>query len=61
VLNRIVDGFEGKLTSSKYAKLAKCSQDTANRDILSLVERGILIRNPEGGRSTSYALAHFVS
>jgi Fic family protein len=56
-----VDGFEGKLTSSKYAKLAKCSQDTANRDILSLVERGILIRNPEGGRSTSYALAHFVS
>ena len=61
MLNRIVDGFEGKLTSSKYAKLAKCSQDTANRDILSLVERGILIRNPEGGRSTSYALAHFVS
>jgi Fic family protein len=57
VVNRLLDGFEGKLTTSKYAKLANCSQDTALRDILSLVERGILIRNPEGGRSTSYALA----
>jgi Fic family protein len=58
VLNRLLDGFEGKLTTSKYAKLAKCSQDTALRDILPLVERGILVRNPEGGRSTSYALAN---
>ena len=57
VLNRLLDGFEGKLTTSKYAKLAKCSQDTALRDILPLVERGILARNPKGGRSTSYALA----
>jgi Fic family protein len=57
VLNRLLDGFEGKLMSSKYAKLAKCSQDTAQRDILALVEDGILIRNPEGGRSTSYSLA----
>jgi Fic family protein len=57
VLNRLLDGLEGKLTTSKYAKLAKCSQDTALRDILPLVERGILVRNPEGGRSTSYALA----
>ena len=57
VLNRLLDGFEGKLTTSKYAKLAKCSQDTALRDILALVERGILVRNPEGGRSTSYSLA----
>ena len=57
VLNRLLDGFEGKLTTSKYAQLAKCSQDTALRDILPLVERGILVRNPEGGRSTSYALA----
>ena len=56
VLNRLLDGFEGNLTTSKYAKLAKCSQDTAARDILPLVERGILVRNPEGGRSTSYAL-----
>jgi Fic family protein len=57
VLNRLLDGFEGKLTTSKYAKLARCSQDTALRDILPLVEGGVLIRNPEGGRSTSYALA----
>jgi Fic family protein len=57
VLNRLLDGLEGKLTTSKYAKLTKCSQDTALRDILPLVERGILVRNPEGGRSTSYALA----
>jgi Fic family protein len=56
VLNRLLDGFEGKLTTTKYAALAKCSQDTALRDILPLVERGILVRNPEGGRSTSYAL-----
>jgi Fic family protein len=56
VLNRLLNGFEGKLTTTKYAALAKCSQDTALRDILPLVERGILLRNPEGGRSTSYAL-----
>jgi len=56
VLTRLLDDFEGKLTTSKYAKLAKCSQDTALRDILPLVERGILVRNPEGGRSTSYVL-----
>ena len=56
VLNRLLDGFDGKLTTSKYATLAKCSQDTALRDILPLVERSILVRNPEGGRSTSYAL-----
>ena len=58
VLNRLLDGFEGKLTTKKWAKLAKCSHDTALRDIAALVERGILVRNPEGGRSTSYALAN---
>jgi Fic family protein len=57
VLNRLLDGFEGKLTTSKYAKLTKCSQDTALRDILPLVEGGVLVRSPGGGRSTSYALA----
>jgi Fic family protein len=57
VINRLLDGFEGKLTSSKYATLAKCSQDTAYRDILALVDHGVLIQNPEGGRSTSYSLA----
>jgi len=56
VLNRMLDGFDGNLTTSKYAKLAKCSQDTALRDILALVENGMLIRNKAGGRSTSYAL-----
>lgn len=56
VLHRLLDDFEGKLTTSKYAVLAKCSQDTALRDIEMLVEHAILIRNPEGGRSTSYSL-----
>jgi len=57
VLNRLLDGFEGKLTTSKYAALAKCSHDTALRDIHMLVERGILDRGREGGRSTGYSLA----
>ena len=52
VLNRLLDGFEGNLTTSKYAKLAKCSQDTALRDLQPLVDKGILVRNPKGGRST---------
>ena len=56
VINRLLNDFEGKLTTSKYAKLAKCSQDTALRDILPLVEHGVLVRNPKGGRSTSYSL-----
>jgi Fic family protein len=57
VLNLLLDGFEGKLTTSRYAKLARCSQDTALRDIVLLVECGVLVRSPGGGRSTSYALA----
>ena len=57
MLNRLLDGFEGKLTTSKWAKLTKCSQDTAYRDILDLVERGDPgARTPAGGRSTSYSL-----
>jgi Fic family protein len=56
VLNRLLDGFEGKLTTSKWAKLAKCSQDSAYRDILNLIERGALQKDPGGGRSTSYSL-----
>ena len=56
VLNRLLDGFEGKLTTSKWAKLTKCSQDTAYRDILDLVERGALRKEPGGGRSTSYSV-----
>jgi len=46
VLNRLLDGFEGKLTTSKGAKLAKCSQDTAHRDILDLVGHGALRKDP---------------
>jgi Fic family protein len=57
VINRLLDGFEGKLTTSKYAVLAKCSQDTAHRDILDLIDRHVLVQNPKGGRSTSYSLA----
>ncbi len=57
ILNRLLDGFEGKLTSSKWAKLAKCSQDTAGRDIDDLLKRNILIKDAAGGRSTSYSLA----
>ena len=56
ILNRVLDGFEGKLTSSKWAILAKCSQDTAYRDILNLVDRGALRKDPGGGRSTSYSV-----
>jgi Fic family protein len=56
LLNRLLDGFDGKLTTSKWAKIAKCSQDTALRDIQNLVERNILVKESSGGRSTSYAL-----
>lgn len=56
ILNRVLDGFEGKLTSSKWAALGKTSQDTASRDIDDLVKRGILVKEPAGGRSTSYSL-----
>jgi Fic family protein len=59
VVNRLLDGFQGKLTSSKYAKLTACSQDTASRDIEQLIERRILVKDAAGGRSTSYSLAAF--
>jgi len=57
VLNRVLDGFQGKLTTSKWAKLAPCSPDTALRDIGDLVARGILSKAEAGGRSTSYHLS----
>jgi len=57
IINRMLeDDFEGFMNTSKYAKLAKCSNDTALRDIQQLKERGIFIQNPGGGRSTSYRL-----
>jgi len=57
VINRMLDNFQGNLTNSKYARLIGCSNDTALRDIRELLERSILIKNPGGGRSTSYRLA----
>jgi len=56
LLNRLIDGFEGKLTSSKWAAIAKCSPDTALRDINDLLTRGVLRKSDAGGRSTSYEL-----
>jgi Fic family protein len=57
IVNRLLNGFEGKLTSSKWAKLAKCSQDTALRDIEDLIRKKVLVKDAAGGRSTSYSLA----
>lgn len=56
LVNRLLDGFEGKLTSSKWAAIAKCSPDTALRDITDLLARGVLRKSDAGGRSTSYDL-----
>jgi len=56
LVNRLLDGFEDKLTSSKWAVIAKCSPDTAPRDIADLVARGVLRKSDAGGRSTSYEL-----
>jgi Fic family protein len=56
MINRLLNGFAGNLTSSKWARLAKCSQDTALRDIDDLVERGILVKQAAGGRSTHYSM-----
>jgi Fic family protein len=56
MLNRLLDGFEGKLTSSKWAKITKCSQDTAIRDIQDLMNKAILQKEAAGGRSTNYEL-----
>ncbi|HVT98768.1 MAG TPA: hypothetical protein VHE33_14790, partial [Acidobacteriaceae bacterium] len=57
IVNRLLNGFEGKLTSSKWAKLARTSQDTALRDIEDLIRKKVLLRDSAGGRSTSYSLA----
>jgi Fic family protein len=57
VINRMLDDFQGHLNTSEYARLAGCSKDTAFRDIRDLLERQIVVKNPAGGRSTSYRLA----
>ena len=54
MVNRLLIGFKGKLTMSKWAKIAKCSQDTALRDFHELVRHGALAKGDEGGRSTNY-------
>ena len=56
LLNKLLDGFDGKLTSSKWAAIAKCSQDTALRDITELLARDVLKKSQASGRSTSYEL-----
>lgn len=56
LINRLLDGFDGTLTSSKWAKIAKCSPDSALRDITDLMDRNILLKNDAGGRSTGYHL-----
>jgi Fic family protein len=56
VLNRMLEGFKGKLTSTNWAQIGKCSHDTALRDIQYLIDKDILVKNPAGGRSTSYSL-----
>jgi Fic family protein len=58
MINRLLDGFAGKLTTVKWATLTKSSHDTALRDIQHLLDGGVLVRNPGGGRSTSYSLAN---
>ncbi|MFT4154585.1 hypothetical protein [Parafilimonas sp.] len=58
LINKLLDGFTGKLTSSKWARIAKCSQDTALRDIQDLLQKSILEKEAAGGRSTSYVLKY---
>ena len=58
VLNRLLDGFEGKLTTRKWATLAKCSQDTALRDITELLRHNVLQKATAGGRSTHYEVRY---
>lgn len=56
MINKLFDGFDGKLTSSKWAKITKCSTDTALRDLNDLLEKGVLLKEDAGGRSTNYVL-----
>jgi Fic family protein len=59
MLNKILDGIDGKMKSSKWAKMAKCSPDSALRDIKDLITKGILQQETSGGRSTNYKLVDF--
>jgi Fic family protein len=57
IVNRLLDGFDGKLTSSRWSRMGKCSKDTAVRDINDLIAKEILVKEKEGGRSTHYELS----
>jgi Fic family protein len=57
IINRMLTGIEGKMTSSKWAKMARCSKETAIRDIQDLISKSIMIKEEAGGRSTSYVLS----
>jgi Fic family protein len=59
IINKLFDGFEGKLQTSKWAKIAKTSTDTALRDIKDLIQKGILQQTSEGGRNANYELVNF--
>lgn len=59
MLNKLLDGLDGKLQSSKWSKITKCSSDTALRDIKDLIEKGILQQEKGGGRNTNYELQDF--
>jgi len=61
IINRLLDGFDGKLTASKWAKINKCSQDTALRDIQDLIKKDVLRKKASGGRSTNYELKLMLS
>jgi len=56
IIDLLMEDFEGVLNTTKWAKIAKCSQDTALRDIQDLIEKGILVKNAGGGRSTNYEM-----
>jgi Fic family protein len=56
IINKLLDNFEGYLTSSKYSRMAKCSKETAIRDIQDMMQKKIMLKNDSGGRSTSYRL-----
>ena len=56
LVNKLLDGFDGKLSTSKWAKIAKCSHDTALRDMNDLIQKGMMLKEPGGSKNTSYIL-----
>jgi Fic family protein len=58
MINKLLDGFDGKLTTSKWAAIGKCSPDSALRDITYLLEKGVLKKSAASGRSTAYELTY---